>query len=149
MASLLTSAQKRSLQNVFTNVHDTFARDIYVFVEKRIATRPSVASYNPLYGKAKDASQVSGKTVLTKFTFKARIFHENDQGENVLDGNGQLNLKSSDGRVRIKVDEKAYEKIKICSRIEVDDILYVVDSDAKSVGPFSATFFMLYLKREN
>lgn len=149
MASLLTSTQKASLQKVFDNVHETFSRDIYVYVEKRIATRPSVSSYNPLYGKAKDASNVAGKTVLTKYTYKARILHENNQGENVLDGNAQMNLKSSDGRVRIKVDATAAEKIKICSRIEVDDVLYILDSDGKSVGPFSTNHYMFYLKREN
>ena len=149
MASLLTSSQKASLQKVFVNVHETFARDIYVYVEKQISTRPTMSSFNPLYGQAKDNSQVAGQTVLTKHTYKARIMHENNQAENVLDGSAQMNLKSSEGRVRIKVDSEAAEKIKICSRIEIDDVLYVVDSDAKNVGPFSPTYYMFYLKREN
>ena len=60
-----------------------------------------------------------------------------------------MNLMASEGQVRIKVKSAAYEKIKICSRIEVDDELYVVDGDAKVIGPFDAQFYSISLKREN
>jgi len=149
MASLLTANQKASLQSALSDVHDTFARDIYVYVEKQVATRPSMSSYNPLYGKAKDASQVASQTILTKHTYKARVMYENNQDEGIVDAGAQMNLTSSNGRVRIKVDSTAADKIKICSRIEVDDVLYVVDSDAKNVGPFSTQYYTFYLKREN
>lgn len=149
MASLLTSAQKASIQSALADLHDTFSRDIYVYVETKIANKPSSSSYNPLYGKAKDTANVAGQTKLTKHTFKARIFFENNQPESIVDANAQLNLKSSEGRVRIKVSSDAYEKIKICSRIEIDDNLYIVDSDAKNIGPFSTQYYMVYLKREN
>lgn len=149
MASLLTSTQKASIQAALADVHDTFSRDIYVYVETKIASKPSNSNYNPLYGKTKDVQRVAAQTVLTKHTFKARVYFENNQEENVVDGDAQLNLKSSEGKVRIKVAQDAYEKIKICSRIEIDDVLYIVDSDAKNIGPFSTQYYMIYLKREN
>ena len=40
-------------------------------------------------------------------------------------------------------------KMKICSRIEVDDELYVVDGDPKIIGPIDAQFYAIYLNREN
>ena len=60
-----------------------------------------------------------------------------------------MNLMASEGEVRIKVKSDAYEKIKICSKIEVDDELYVVNGDAKVIGPFNAQFYSIFLKREN
>ena len=79
----------------------------------------------------------------------ASLPDENKQKEDIVDGKGQMNLVASEGKVRIKVKSTAYEKIKICSRIEVDGNLYVVDSDPKVVGPFDAQFYSIYLKREN
>ena len=149
MASLLTSAQKSAIQASLSQMHDTFARDIYVYVETKMASKPTNANYNPLYGRAKNESNIPARTELTKYTYKARVFYENNQQENIIDANAQMNLKSSNGQVRIKVEADAYEKIKIASRIEVDDILYILDSDAKNVGPFSTQYYTLYLKREN
>jgi hypothetical protein len=149
MASLLTSTEKTAIDNALSDVHDTFARDIYVFV-KEASSVPAELNYNPLYGKSKNAVSVpSVDDILTKYTFSARIFYNNSQPEEIIDGNAQMNLLASDGKVRVKVKSAAYEKIKICSRIEVDDQLYVVDGDPKIIGPFDTQFYSIYLKREN
>jgi len=149
MASLLTAAQKSAIQSAMADVHDTFARDIYVYIEKQIATRPSTLNYNPLYGRTKDDSKLNSQTELVKHTIKARVSFSPTQNESIVDAGGQFNLTASQGRVRIKVDATAYEKVQDASRIEIDDILFVVDSDAKNVGPFSTQYYTVYLKREN
>ena len=91
----------------------------------------------------------SNDNILTKYTFAARIFYNNRQPEEIIDANAQMNLMASDGKIRIKVKSDAYEKIKICSRIEVDDGLFIVDSDPKIIGPFDPQFYSIHLKREN
>lgn len=149
MASLLTDAQKQQIQSALSDMHDTFAQDIYVYVETKVSEKPSNVNYNPLYGRTKNTTSIPAQKQLTKHAYSARVFYENNQTENVVDGNAQFNLKSSEGRVRIKVEKDAYEKIKICSRIEINDALYILDSDAKNVGPFSTQYYTLYLKREN
>ena len=149
MASLLTDAEKTDLQSALSEVHDTFARNIFVYVEQGGATAPAELDFNPLYGRKKDTSKISSNTSLTKYTYAARIFYENRQKEDIVDGKGQMNLMASEGKIRVKVKSEAYEKIKICSRIEVDDNLYAVDGDAKVIGPFDAQFYSIYLKREN
>jgi len=149
MASLLTSAQKSAIQSALSEVHDTFARDIYVYIEKQVATRPSTLNYNPLYGRVKDTAKVSSQTELVKHTIKARVSFTPNQGESVVDAGAQFNLTASHGKVRIKVDSDGYEKVKDSSRIEIDDVLFVVDSDAKNVGPFSTQYYTVFLKREN
>ena len=149
MASLLTDAEKTAINSALADVHDTFARDIYVYV-KEASSVPAELNYNPLYGRTKNtASLPSSDNVLTKYTFAARIFYNNRQPEEIVDANAQMNLLASDGKIRIKVQSDAHEKIKICSRIEVDGELYVVDGDPKIIGPFDSQFFSIYLKREN
>lgn len=149
MASLLTASQKSAIQSALSEVHDTFARDIYVYIEKQVATRPSTLNYNPLYGRTKDDSKLNAQTELVKHTIQARVSFSPTQNESIVDAGGQFNLTASQGRVRIKVDSDGYEKVKDSARIEIDDILFVVDSDAKNVGPFSTQFYTVFLKREN
>lgn len=149
MASLITSAQKAAIQSALSEVHDTFARDIYVYIEKKVSTRPSNLNYNPLYGRTKDDSRLSSQTTLVKHTVQARVSYAPNQGESLVDGGAQFNLTASHGKVRIKVDSDGYDKVKDSSRIEIDDVLFSVDTDAKNVGPFSTQYYTVFLKREN
>ena len=148
MASLLTDAEKSAVQSALGDMHDTFARDIYVYVEERSSV-PTELNYNPLYGRRKDTSKISSEQTLTRYTYSARVFYKAEHKEDIIDGNGQMNLVASEGQIRIKVKSDAYEKIKICAKVEVDDELYVVDGDAKVIGPFDAQFYSIFLKREN
>jgi len=148
MASLLTDGEKAAVNSALSDMHDTFARDIYVYVEEASSV-PAELNYNPLYGRTKNTAKISSEIVLTQYTFTARILYKNEQEEDIIDGNAQMNLIASEGEVRIKVRAAAYEKIKICSKIEIDNELYVVNSDAKVIGPFGSQFYSLSLKREN
>ena len=148
MASLLTDAERTAVNSALSDMHDTFARDIYVYV-KEASSVPVELNYNPLYGRRRDTSKISSEETLTRYTYSARIFYKNEQKEDIIDGNAQMNLMASEGQVRVKVKSAAYEKMKICSKIEVDNELYVVDGDPKVIGPFSAQFYSISLKREN
>ena len=148
MASLLTAAEKSAVQSALSDMHDTFARDIYVYV-KETSSVPVELNYNPLYKRRKDVSKISSENTLTQYTYSARISYKPEQKEDIIDGNGQMNLIASEWQVRVKVKGDAYEKNKICSRIEVDNQLYIVDGDAKVIGPFDAQFYSISLKREN
>jgi preprotein translocase subunit SecD len=149
MASLLTPSQKQAIQSALSEVHDTFARDIFVYIEKQVATRPATLNYNPLYGRAKDSAKVSSQTELTKHTVKARVSYAPSQGESIVDAGAQFNLTASQGKIRNKIDSAGYEKVKDSTRIEIDDELYILDSDAKNLGPFSTQYYTVFLKREN
>ena len=148
MASLLTNAEKTAINSALSDVHDTFARDIYVYV-KEVSSVPVELNYNPLYGRRKDTAKISSEETLKRYSYSARVYYKNEQKEDIIDGNGQMNLVGSEGQIRIKVKSAAYEKIKICSKIEVDNELYVVDGDAKAIGPFDTQFYSIFLKREN
>jgi hypothetical protein len=110
---------------------------------------PINLNYNALYGRVKNQSNSQLNKVLTKYQYKARIYYPSSQNQSISDFNAQTNLIASEGRVRIKVKLEAVEKIKICSKIEIDDNLYVLDSDFKIEDQISQNFYTLYLKREN
>jgi hypothetical protein len=148
MASYLTAAQKATFNNVLSDMHDTFAKTIYVYVEES-QTQPVSINYNPLYGRVKDQSKSQLSKVLTKYEYQARVYYPSSQTESVVDFGAETNLVASQGRVRIKVKAEVVEKIKICSKIEINDILYVPDSDLKIEDQISQNFYTLFLKREN
>lgn len=148
MASLITENEKKIIATALDSMHDTFSIEIYVFVEENKAY-PVNMNYNPIYNRAKDQAKSQINKILTKYKFQARVSYLPDQSQSLVDLNAQINLVASEGQVRIKVKKDAYEKIKICSRIEIDNILYVLKSDAKIEGPFFSNYYTLYLKREN
>ena len=86
---------------------------------------------------------------MEKFTIQAIVKYDNWQDERIIDGESQMNLSASEGRVRLKVKKEGYEKLKIASRVEVDGNLYTVESDAKHIGPFDSQYYQINLKREN
>ena len=124
MASLLSDADKTTLNEAMDSLHDTFARDIYVYV-KETSSVPVELNYNPLYKRRKDVSKISSENTLTQYTYSARISYKPEQKEDIIDWNGQMNLIASEGQVRVKVNGDAYEKIKICSRIDLLSTLYI------------------------
>lgn len=148
MASYLTAEQKAAFSNVLNNMHDTFAKTIYVYVEET-QVAPVNANYNPLYGRLKDQSNSQLSKILTKYEYQARVYYPSSQTESIVDFGAQTNLTASQGRVRIKVKAEVVEKIKICSKIEINDTLYVLDSDLKIEDQISQNFYTLFLKREN
>ena len=56
MASLLTSAEKTAINSALSDIHDTFARDIHVYV-KEASSVPAELNYNPLYGRTKNTAK--------------------------------------------------------------------------------------------
>ena len=148
MASLLTQAEKDVINTVFDDVHETFAETIYVYVKTPVEVADD-SDYNPIYGRKRNTTSISSNNLETKFPYTARVYYPKDQDQDIMDGGSQFNLVNSKGRVRLKVTETIYEKIKICSRIEIKDYLYVVDSDPTFIGPFGTRYCHLYLKREN
>ena len=95
MASLLTAAEKAALQSAFDDLHDTFARDIYIFKEAKNVVMSTNPNYNPIYNQNSSLSQTVTKEVQKK-TFRARIMYDTDRLEPYVsspDIDSQLKLK--------------------------------------------------------
>lgn len=144
MSSFLSALQKTNIDSVLDRLHDTFAVSIYLYTEHAESSSQD-GDYNALYGRELDQTKSSLDTILTKEECLARVKYAGNQSEFPIENN----LTSSSGQVRIKVDEATYEKIKICSKIEIDNVLYKVIGDPSIVGIFSNNYYTLFLKREN
>lgn len=144
MASLFTDAEKTAIEDELTNVHDTFARDIYIYTAKKQSYNSS-SSFNALYGRTKDQSITTTDKILQKETISARIFYPKPNDEERI---RDLDLPSSELLCRLKVTNANAEKIKNAAKIEVDSALYTVASDPKAIGPFQMKYKEIWLKRE-
>jgi hypothetical protein len=144
MASFLSIEQKQSIDGALDRLHDTFAKQVYVYIEKESDVSAD-GNYNALYGGSKIQNVASYSKVLTRHSIMARVKYFPDQTE------GQIpnSLPDSKGKIRLKVLPDDYEKIKICTKIEVGEYFYVVDGDAAIEGMFSDNYYTVYFKREN
>ena len=147
MASLLTTAQKAALQSAFDDIHDTFARDIYIYKEAKKISISTNPNYNPIYDKNSSLSQSVTRQV-QKQTFKARIMYDTDRAEPYLASpeiDSQLKIRVPDGTVRIKLAKDGYEYIKGAKRIELDGRKFSIESDVRPHGLFDPTYCTFFL----
>lgn len=144
MASFLNSAQKTSIEKCFDDLHDTFKRDIYIFIEEG-PDIPASIDYNPLYGRTPITPKDPSQRVEVKYTRQARIYHMGNAIEKSSDTS--LHIPSSEGKVRLKVNSETLELLKKSSKVEIDDDLWVVIGDASPEGPFSRNYFFVYCRR--
>tara|TARA_R110002110_G_scaffold344448_3_gene554452 strand:+ start:103 stop:561 length:459 start_codon:yes stop_codon:yes gene_type:complete len=147
MATLLTLADKASLQSAFNDLHDTFARDIYIFKEAKKITISTSPTFNPIYGQSSSLPQTVTNQVQSG-TFKARITYDTDRTEPYISSpeiDSQLKLRVPDGTVRIKIDKNGYEYVKTAKRLDFDGRRFTVESDVRPHGLFEPTYYTFFL----
>ena len=145
MASIFNEAEKSAIEGLLDDVHDTFKKNIYVYVEEVTSVKFSDIDFNPLYGRSLNQAKISKDKKLTKHTVEARVFYDKQKDNDLIE---DIGAGSSENTVRIKVDYEAKELIKNASVIEVDNDRYSVVSDAEAIGPFSNPYWKIYLKRD-
>jgi hypothetical protein len=143
MASLLTNAQKTEISSVFDDLHDTFSREISIFVEGESVLIGIDDDYNDLYDRRKDSS--GSPPTLEKHTAMARVkyFGEHEKGAPIKSSDAEFSY----GDIRLKVNAAAHLLISSAKKIEVDGQLYRLRSGAARTGPFAAQYYVVYLQR--
>ena len=148
MTDYLTAAQRAEYQDVFKNMHETFAREITIYKTKTEVFIATNSTYNALYSRLKNSSRKI-KEVKT-YTTTARIKYIGTQPEELVNEFGaQVNVRFPEGTVRLKLDKTGYDLIKTSGRIEIDGELFKIVSDPSKVGPFGVLFYTLYLQRND
>lgn len=145
MGSFFTDAQKANISSLFDDLHDTFEKDVYVFIEEATSLISSV-NYNSTYGRSLNQSKGVSDKVLTKYTISARVHYFKKGEEDVMDDTG---LPSSENVIRLKVDKAGLEKLKIATFIEVDGVKCSIVSDPEGIGPFDINYYKVYVKRDS
>ena len=147
MASLISAAQKAAFQSAFNDLHDTFARTIYIYKEAQSTVISTNPKYNSIYQQNQSRSQVVSRKVVSS-SFQARITYDTDRSQSNLTSpevESQLKLKLPDGFVRIKVAKDGYEYLKDAKRVEFDGRKFTKESDVRPHGLFQPTHFTFFL----
>ena len=147
MGSLINNIDKESLESVFDDIHDTFARDIKFIKDAQKIILSTDPNYNYLYKNSRgQITSVQRKIIQT--TFKARILYVDKQNEDLFDGPAasQIKVEGHIGEVRIKVTKEGYDYLKDTKRCELDGRKFSIASDERPHGLFSPKFYTFYLK---
>ena len=146
MASLLTTAEKTTLNEAMEALHDTFARDIQIIKEAVKTVSTSSAQFNSVYGNA-------GATTSLVYTpqsgsYKARVQYLRQDEDYFSDSqlDSQLKIKMPAGSVRIKVSGDAHDYLKDAKRVQFDDRRFTIFSDYRPHGLFDARYYTYYLR---
>jgi flagellar assembly factor FliW len=145
--SILSADQKAALNSAFDDIHQTFARDIFVFKEASHTVISTDANYNPYYNTAGQTTSVINTPVSGQF--KARIQYNDDFKKEYwseLKSESQIKLAVVKGTVRLKIDLDAYTFIKDSKRFDIDGGRFVLDSTFRGHGLFDVKYYTLYLK---
>ncbi|NDG53033.1 MAG: hypothetical protein EBY39_08430 [Flavobacteriia bacterium] len=147
MGSLINNIDKDSLESVFDDIHDTFAREIKFIKDAQKVILSTDPYYNYLYKNSRgQINSVKNKIVEAKF--KARILYVGRQEEDLFDGetNSQIKVDKHIGEVRIKVAKDGYEYLKNTKRCEFDGRKFTIVSDEMPHGLFAPKYYTFYLK---
>ncbi len=145
MASIFNDSEKSAIESILDDVHDTFKKNIFVYVEEVSTVNFSDTQFNPIYGRSFNQAKTVEDKKLTKHTVEARVFYDKQKDNEIIE---DIGAGSSENIIRIKVNYEAKELIKNASVIEVDDDTYSTMSDAEAIGPFNNPYWKIYLKRD-
>ncbi len=153
MADLIPAGDKSDMEAAIADIHDTFARDITIYKNKKeifVATNPVFeSSYNALYQKLKNPQSTSERNVVTKLVVQARVQYRPVQEESDEGGIGaQVNVQWGSGELRLKLDETGYKAFKFATKIEIDGVIWRIVTDASRSGLFTPQYYVLYLERD-
>lgn len=151
MASLISSADKITLQSALTDVFDTFKRSVVLYHEPEKV----VISTDPNYSRFGNNSQMTEniENVPVRHVIDARIYYLKDQENQVaqpyLGGfldESQLKISEPKGRIRIKVEESGYQLLKDAKLVELDGFIFTPDSPPRVHGLLGVNRWTFYYK---
>jgi len=146
MASLLTAADKTTLNEAMDSLHDTFARDVQIIKEAVKTVSSSDSQFNSVYGTAGASTSITYTP--QSGSYKARVQYLSQDEDYFADSqlDSQLKIKMPAGSVRIKVSGDAHGYLKDAKRVQFDDRRFTIFSDYRPHGLFDARYFTYYLK---
>ena len=128
---------------MFDDLHETFARDIYVYQDEETVIISTNPSYNFLYRNAGSSQQTVTKQPVTS-TISARIKYINgDEDVSVLDGASRISLPA--GSVRIKIPTADFAFIKDAKRVEFEGGIYSLKTVGSPIGMFGIKYYAFFL----
>ena len=145
--SLISAADKGSLNNVFNDIHQTFGRPITIYQSAQEVVLVTNPDNNFLYQSAPMNSLTS--TVIQSGVYLARVLYGKREELVPFAGGGlaQNQVRLSEGEVRIKLDPTGAAYLAGAERIQFDGNTFMVNTDSRPHGLFDPNFKTFYLKR--
>src|SRR6478736_424267 len=147
MPSLISVAQKASLQAVFTDIHDPFKGSLKAFKEGKKVVLSSNPGYSHVYGQRPLGNIAYEKQ---ERTIEARVFYLKSQQEKEAltpAAQGDLTIEQANAHVRLKVTPEDFEFLSTAERIVLDTHTYLISSTEMPHGLFGSGFYTIFLRR--
>ena len=145
MTDLISQEDKDRFDNVFNDLHDTFAREITIFKKAKKTFISTNQTYNALYSRV--SNQKEKESTVSAIKVRARITYFNEAYKRENQENFALGFDIPGDYVRIKIDEEGYTALKNVRDVEIDGELFNIVSDASKSGIFSVKYYQYILKR--
>ena len=143
--SYISAAQKDYLNGIFDNVHETFAREITVYMNPEKTIMVASPTFNALYDADLSSAVNQPEYTPVSYKFKARI-HYMSQDQSIFPGaEGQQRIVYPVGTIKIKVPADAFGYLKEARRIEFEGRRYSIVSDYKPFGIFGPKYYAFIL----
>lgn len=143
--SYLTADQKTYINSVFDNVHETFAREITVYMNPETVIITASPTFNALYGADVSNAATKPQYNVKSYKFKARI-HYMSQDQSIFPGaEAQQRIVYPVGTIKIKVPASAFGYLKEARRVEFEGRRYSIVSDYKPFGIFGPKYYSFIL----
>lgn len=152
MPSFLTPSEKAALEQQITNIHETFARPLFIF---KLANE-TVITENPEHSYVFDAGPTQSVTtqVIQSGMFSGRILYEKKQPIGLFEslrggsrGTDQVYMGRDEGLVRLKLDPTGSAFMADATRVRFDDTIFQIDTSPRPHGLFNPKWTTFYLKR--
>lgn len=144
-SSYLTDSQKTFINSIFDNVHETFAREITVYVNPKVTIITASPTFNALYGQDLPSAVNKPEYTPVSYKFKARI-HYISQDQSIFPGaEAQQRIVYPVGTIKIKVPAAAFSYLKDARRVEFEGRRYSIVSDYKPFGMFGPKYYSFIL----
>jgi len=153
MSSFILPSQQGALEAAFSQLHDTFGRDIVMFKSAQQITISTNVENNFIWESAPTNDVV--QSIPVSGVFKARIKYANKQdrqkvaGSVAGKGGDQLNVEMEFGDVRLKLDATGAAFMKDATRVMLDGDIFNIESPKRPHGLFNPQFYDFTLKRLN
>lgn len=150
--SYFSNEFKSSVSQALSDLHDSLKREITLYYDTPQDTTTADLNTNPLFGRS-SSSTTRSTPQKTSETINARVRYIGKQTEDLMNMQGNV-LPKSEGLVRIKVKKQYESKIEKASNFEIDNQLFILNSDKYKVGPWpddsnNEDFSIYYLKRSD
>lgn len=151
--SLLTDAEKASLQTDFQEAVSTFFRPLVIYQEAEKTVIVSDPNWNPIEAWNQNNTNIQNTPVFS--TVSGRILWDKQQEWKYLkpyagQGTDQAQIKVKDQvtrSCRIKVDQSGYNLLATAKKVEVDGVMLDPESQPRPHGLFAPDFWTFYFVR--